>query len=101
MKAPYDLEPDEWVADRTTAFNLDALYNKFLVFLEKLTRKFKRSEVLDEVVPEIRDDCKPGDEMTQELTDAWNLFTRVRDFLIKTPFMIRIYSSLSITTATN
>lgn len=75
-EAPYDLEPDEWVADRTTAFNLDALYSKFLVFLEKLTRKFKRSAVSDEVVPEIRDDCKPGDEMTQELTDAWNLFTR-------------------------
>ena len=88
MKAPYDLEPDEWVADRTTAFNLDALYSKFLVFLEKLTRKFKRSAVSDEVVPEIRDDCKPGDEMTQELTDAWNLFTRVRLKLIKTPFMM-------------
>ena len=80
------MEPDEW-EDKTTAlnnrFDLEALYNKFLVFLEKLTKKFKRSGVPDDLVPDFRDDCKPKDEMTQELTDAWNLFTRVQSIIIE------------------
>lgn len=83
-EAPYDLEPTEWAdrAEKSSAcsllFDTDSLLQKFLVFKEKLSKRFKRSKdsVLDEVVPEIRDDCKPGDEMTQELTDAWTLYTR-------------------------
>ena len=85
LQAPYDLEPAEWAdrAEKSSAYSLlfdtDSLLQKFLVFKEKLSKRFKRSKdsVLDEVVPEIRDDCKPGDEMTQELTDAWTLYTRV------------------------
>ena len=85
LQAPYDLEPAEWAdrAEKSSAcsllFDTDSLLQKFLVFKEKLSKRFKRSKdsVLDEVVPEIRDDCKPGDEMTQELTDAWTLYTRV------------------------
>ena len=94
MKAPYDLEPDEWAdgdgigkAAHFNIFDLDMVYQKILVFKDKLYKKFKKSrtDTIDEVVPEIREDCKPGDEMTQELTDAWNLFTRasVRKVLMK------------------
>merc|ERR1712012_1339364 len=40
--------------------------------------KFKKVSVAvdDQVTDEVDESCKPGDEMTQELTDAWNLFTR-------------------------
>ena len=85
MKAPYDLEPDEWVdgdrigkAANFNIFDLDLVYQKILVFKDKLYKKFKKSgmDPKDESVSEVREDCKPGDEMTQELTDAWNLFTR-------------------------
>jgi len=80
-EAPYDLEPDdEWVegAAHFNIFDLDMIYQKILEFKDKIYKKFKKSKTdsLDEIVPEVREDCKPGDEMTQELTDAWNLFTR-------------------------
>ena len=88
MQAPYDCEPDEWAegtARNSTSFSIfepDTLFQKIVEFKEKLKEKFRKSkpslaEVDDESVPEVRGDCKPGDEMTQELTDAWNLFTRV------------------------
>ena len=55
------------------------MLQKFNEFKEKLAQKFKKPvQPIPEPVPEVRDDCRPGDEMTQELTDAWNLFTRVK-----------------------
>ena len=59
-------------------FDIDALYGKFLGFTEKLSQKFKKSKkAIQEIIPEAGPECQPGDEMAQELTDAWNLFTRV------------------------
>jgi len=86
-EAPYDLEPDEWVESPGKAsstfsiFDIDLLCQKFQLFIDKLSQKFKKSKApgKEPIIPEIRDDCKPGDEMTQELTDAWNLFTRGAD----------------------
>ena len=88
MQAPYDCEPDEWAngtARNSTSFSIfdpDSLFQKLIEFKEKMKEKFRKSKPslvdVDEAVPEVRGDCKPGDEMTQELTDAWNLFTRVR-----------------------
>lgn len=81
-EGPYDLEAEEWVAtqERTSTFDLfdiDALYEKFTVFTEKLSKKFKKSKAaIQEIIPEAGPECQPGDEMAQELTDAWNLFTR-------------------------
>ena len=95
MKAPYDLEPDdEWVegAAHFNIFDLDMVYQKILEFKDKIYKKFKKSKTdsLDEIAPEVREDCKPGDEMTQELTDAWNLFTRVRIQKVSSKYPIQI-----------
>lgn len=47
------------------------------MFTEKLSKKFKKSKAaIQEIIPETDPKCQPGDEMEQELTDAWNLFTR-------------------------
>ena len=59
------------------------LSEKFLVFKEKLTKRFRKPKNLCSLVePQSEETCRPGDEMTQELTDAWNLFTRVRVTLL-------------------
>ena len=79
-EGPYDLEPDDWVAaqDATPSIlDFDVLLEKFSVFTEKLSKKFRKSKAaIQEVLPET-EPSGPKDEMEQELTDAWNLFTRV------------------------
>ena len=92
------MEPEDWAVtdQKMSTFDICDLdmkyfFEKFLVFKEKLTKKFWKPNNLSSLVEHRTDEtCKPGDEMTQELTDAWNLFTRVRLKLIKSPFMIRI-----------
>jgi len=79
-EGPYDLEPEEWVAaqEQTTPsmLDIDFLLEKFAVFTEKLSKKFRKSKAaIQEVLPET-EPGGPKDEMEQELTDAWNLFTR-------------------------
>ena len=86
MQAPYDdTETEEWEtgAGRNESsfriFDTHTLYHKLREFKEKFSKKFKKVSVAvdDQVTDEVDESCKPGDEMTQELTDAWNLFTRV------------------------
>ena len=49
-------------------------------FKHKIYKKFKKSkEIIQEILPEERS----GDELTRELEDAWNLYSRVRQPLIK------------------
>jgi len=78
-EGPYDLEPDDWVAaqDATPSIlDFDVLLEKFSVFTEKLSKKFRKSKAaIQEVLPDT-EPSGPKDEMEQELTDAWNLFTR-------------------------
>jgi len=80
-EGPYDQEAEEWVASqqRTNPLSLDfdTLIEKITVFTGKLSKKFKKSKAaIQEVIPEAGPDAGPKDEMEQELTDAWNLFTR-------------------------
>lgn len=82
QEGPYELDAEELVATQQGTstfdiFDIDALYEKFLGFTEKLSQKFKKSKkAIQEIIPEAGPECQPGDEMAQELTDAWNLFTR-------------------------
>jgi len=81
QEGPYDLEAEDWDAVQedspSSLLDFDVLYEKFTVFTDKLSKKFKKSKAaIQEIIPEIEPKCKPGDEMEQELTDAWNLFTR-------------------------
>ena len=75
------MDPEDWAAtDQKMStfdiFDLDLkdFFEKFLVFKEKLAKRFRKPKTLERETDET---CRPGDEMTQELTDAWNLFTRV------------------------
>ena len=89
-QAPYDLEPEDWAStDQRMStfdiFDLDMKYffEKFVIFKEKLTKRFRKPKNLCSLVePRTEETCKPGDEMTQELTDAWNLYTRVLGYFI-------------------
>ena len=84
------MDPDDWaVTDQKMSpfdiFDLDLkdFFEKFLVFKEKLTKRFRKPKNLCSLVePQSEETCRPGDEMTQELTDAWNLFTRVKVTLL-------------------
>lgn len=87
QEGPYDLDPEELVASQETTssfdlFDIDALYEKFVSFTDKLSKKFKKSKkAIQEIIPENGPDCQPGGEMEQELTDAWNLFTRGQEVI--------------------
>ena len=77
------MDPEDWAAtDQKMStfdiFDLDLrdFFEKFLVFKEKLAKRFRKPKTSER---ETEVACRPGDEMTQELTDAWNLFTRVGD----------------------
>ena len=53
------------------------------MFIERVSGRLRGRGGQVEAVEEVDQDrttgraCQPGDEMEQELTDAWNLFTRV------------------------
>jgi len=81
VEAPYDLEADDWTKGETVKhtefFDLEGVFDKVVSFADKLYRKVKKSKkVIKDIVPDDESDCKPGNEMARELTDAWNLFTR-------------------------
>ena len=73
------MDPEDWARteQRTPAFDIFDLYERFLVFKDRLAKRFRKPKKADEGESRAESNCKPGDEMTQELTDAWNLFTRV------------------------
>ena len=84
------MEPEDWaVTDQKMStfdiFDLDMkdFFEKFLVFKEKLTKRFRKPK-RSIVEHQSEETCRPGDETTQELTDAWNLFTRVNVILLCT-----------------
>ena len=53
---------------------VDKLYDYTTSLKEKIYKKFKKSkEIIQEILPEDR----TGDELTRELEDAWNLYSRV------------------------
>ena len=53
---------------------LDKLYVYTFSFKDKVHKKFKKSkEIIQEILPENR----TGDELTRELEDAWNLYSKV------------------------
>ena len=81
-QGPYNAtpEPEDSTRRHEEAWDLVSIVERVVGFAEKLLKKFQKSKkALAEVLPEDEDhgDVKPGNEMTQELTSAWNLFTRV------------------------
>jgi len=84
-EGPYDQQAEDWRAQRAATqhwFDLDSILGKLLVFIERVSGRLRGRGGQVEAVEEVDQDrttgraCQPGDEMEQELTDAWNLFTR-------------------------
>merc|ERR1711872_236646 len=73
-----EVEEDiDWEDIKPVGVDLDTLLEKLYVYTatlkEKVYKKFKKSrEIIQEILPENR----TGDELTRELEDAWNLYSR-------------------------
>jgi len=80
QEGPYNAtpEPEDRARPPPDAWVMEDILKKVNIFAEKLAKKFRKSKkVFEEFLPE--DHCKPGSEISQELTDAWNLYTRGAD----------------------
>ena len=71
-------EEINWEEFKPAGADLDTIRDKLYLYTaslkDKLYKKFKKSkEIIQEILPEHR----TGDEMTRELEDAWNLYSRV------------------------
>ena len=79
LQGPYNAspEPEDLLPRNPDFWDLDQLLGRIHMFTQKLAKRFKKSkEALEEIKP-LDHSCKPGNEIAQELTDAWNLYTRV------------------------
>merc|ERR1712212_796593 len=70
-------EDIDWEDLKHDGVDLDYLLDKLYLYTaslkEKVYKKFKKSrEIIQEILPENR----TGDELTRELEDAWNLYSR-------------------------
>lgn len=75
LEGPYNATPEPEDLIHTEVWDLDAIVERVVIFAEKLSRKFKKSKkAFEEIAPS--NTCRPGNEIAQELTDAWNLYTR-------------------------
>ena len=72
-------EEINWEDVRPVGVDIDTIFDKINVytssFKQKLYQKFKNSK---EVIQEDISEHRSGDELTRELEDAWNLYSRVR-----------------------
>jgi len=78
-ECPYDLEPEEILAEENKRFDFDieTVLHRVTSLLEKLCGKLKKSKkVLKDMAPPEEEQGGKGNEMARELTEAWNLFTR-------------------------
>ena len=79
LQGPYNATPEPEDLAGTVQpepWDLEQIFDRVILFAEKLSKRFKKpKKVVEEVAqpPSV----KPGGEIAQELTDAWNLYTRV------------------------
>ena len=80
IRAQLDLGQDieeevNWADVRPVGVDIfDKVYVYTTSFKDRIYNKFKKSkEIIQEILPENR----TGDELTRELEDAWNLYSRV------------------------
>ena len=80
-------EEINWEDVSPVGVDIDTIFDKINVytssFKQKLYQKFKKSkEIIHEDLPE----HQSGDELTRELEDAWNLYSRVRTDQLRVQF---------------
>ena len=62
-------------------WDLEQIFDRVILFAGKLSKRFKKPKKVVEETPQ-PPTVKPGGEIAQELTDAWNLYTRVSETCI-------------------
>ena len=81
MQGPYNATPEPEDLAGTVQqepWDLEQIFDRVILFAEKLSKRFKKPKRVVEETPQ-PPTVKPGGEIAQELTDAWNLYTRVRN----------------------
>ena len=79
MQGPYNATPEPEDLAGTVQpepWDLEQIFDRVILFAEKLSKRFKKPKKVVEEAPQ-PPTVKPGGEIAQELTDAWNLYTRV------------------------
>ena len=79
LQGPYNATPEPEDLAGTVQpepWDLEQIFDRVILFAEKLSKRFKKPKKVVEEAPQ-PPTVKPGGEIAQELTDAWNLYTRV------------------------
>ena len=78
-QGPYNATPEPEDIDGTAQpepWDLEQIFDRVILFAGKLSKRFRKPKKVVEEAPQAPS-VKPGGEIAQELTDAWNLYTRV------------------------
>ena len=84
MQGPYNAtpEPEDLAGTlQPEPWDLEQIFDRVILFAGKLSKRFKKPKKVVEETPQ-PPTVKPGGEIAQELTDAWNLYTRVSETCI-------------------
>ena len=79
LQGPYNATPEPEDIEGTAQpepWDLEQIFDRVILFAGKLSKRFRKPKKVVEEAPQAPS-VKPGGEIAQELTDAWNLYTRV------------------------
>jgi len=74
-EAPYEEVGGVWEEELSGQLDIQYLYCRFVNFTEKICKKFKRVNKIQRAWADTETE-HVGDELIQQLIDAWNLYTR-------------------------
>jgi len=78
LEGPYNATPEPEDIEGTAQpepWDLEQIFDRVILFAGKLSKRFRKPKKVVEEAPQAPS-VKPGGEIAQELTDAWNLYTR-------------------------
>ena len=79
LQGPYNATPEPEDLEGTAhpePWDLEQIFDRVILFAGKLSKRFRKPKKVVEEAAQAPS-VKPGGEIAQELTDAWNLYTRV------------------------
>ena len=79
LQGPYNATPEPEDLEGTAQpepWDLEQIFDRVILFAGKLSKRFRKPKKVVEEAAQAPS-VKPGGEIAQELTDAWNLYTRV------------------------
>jgi len=78
LEGPYNATPEPEDLEGTAQpepWDLEQIFDRVILFAGKLSKRFRKPKKVVEEAAQAPS-VKPGGEIAQELTDAWNLYTR-------------------------